>query len=290
LFDGSAVRIGEREAAVEQGYALQDSDFRKIVQLVMDTAGIVLSERKRPFVQSRLGRRLRVLGLPDFRQYCRLLEAPAGDEERTHLINAITTNHTSFFREPHHFDYLSKAILPRIMADHGGDAGRLRIWSAGCSTGEEPHTIAMTLRDYQPSLTGWDVKILATDLDTNVVSHAASGVYDAERLESFPPAFRKRFVTELPDGRARMNDELGSLISFAPLNLLQQWPMKGPFDVVFCRNVVIYFDKPTQSKLFDRFAEILKPDGWLFIGHSESLLNVTDRFDLVGRTIYRRCK
>jgi chemotaxis protein methyltransferase CheR len=276
---------------VEQEYALRDADFRKIVRLVMDTAGIVLSDRKRPFVQGRLGRRLRVLGLPDFRQYCNLLETPAGDDERANLINAITTNHTAFFREPHHFTYLTKTILPTIATAAGNSqSGRLRIWSAGCSTGEEPYTIAMTLFDHQPSLAGWDVKILATDLDTNVVAHAAAGIYDAERMESVPSALRKRFVTELTDGRSQMNDDLHSMIAFSPLNLLQKWPMKGPFDVIFCRNVVIYFDKPTQRNLFDRYAEILKPDGWLFIGHSESLLNVTDRFNLVGRTTYRRFK
>jgi chemotaxis protein methyltransferase CheR len=276
---------------VEQEYALRDTDFRKIVRLVMDTAGIVISDRKRPFVQGRLGRRLRVLGLADFRQYCDLLETRAGEDERANLINAITTNHTAFFREPHHFTYLTKTILPTIMTAAGNSqSGRLRIWSAGCSSGEEPYTIAMTLRDHQPALTGWDVKILATDLDTNVVAHAAAGIYDAERMESVPSTFRKRFVTELADGRSQMNDDLYSLITFSPLNLLQKWPMKGPFDVIFCRNVVIYFDKPTQRKLFDRYAEMLKPDGWLFVGHSESLLNVTDRFNLVGRTTYRRCK
>jgi chemotaxis protein methyltransferase CheR len=274
---------------VTQEYALQDSDFRKIVQLVMDTAGIVLSEKKRPFIQGRLGRRLRVLGLSDFRQYCRLLETPAGEDERSNLINAITTNHTSFFREPHHFAYLTQTILAKMKQADDGQR-RLRIWSAGCSTGEEPYTLAMTLRDSHSLLSGWDVKILATDLDTNVVAHAAAGVYDAERLEGVPAGPRKRYVTDLSDGRGQMNDELCSMISFSPLNLLQKWPMKGPFDIIFCRNVVIYFDKPTQRNLFDRYAEMLKPDGWLFIGHSESLLNVTDRFDLVGRTIYRRCK
>ncbi|MBR0993092.1 protein-glutamate O-methyltransferase [Bradyrhizobium japonicum] len=275
---------------MQQEYAIDDGDFRKIVQLVMNTAGIVLSDRKRPFVQSRLGRRLRALGMTDFRQYCRLLEAPAGEEERSNLINAITTNHTSFFREPHHFTYLANTILPKLADGEAGQSRRLRIWSAGCSTGEEPYTIAMTLREHQALLKDWDVKILATDLDTNVVAHAAEGIYDTDRLESVPPHHRKRFVTELDGDRSRMNDEIRSLISFAPLNLLQKWPMQGPFDVIFCRNVVIYFDKPTQRKLFDRYAEILRPTGSLFIGHSESLLNVTDRFDLVGRTIYRRVK
>lgn len=275
--------------AVQQEYELRDKDFRKIVELVMNTAGIVLSEKKRPFIQGRLGRRLRALGMQDFRQYCSLLETPDGDDERSNLINAITTNHTSFFREPHHFTYLARTILPKIV-NEGKDQRRLRIWSAGCSTGEEPYTIAMTLREQASLLSGWDVKVLATDLDTNVVAHAAAGIYDAERVEDVPSSLRKRFVTELPGGKVQMNDELCSLITFAPLNLLQPWPMKGPFDIIFCRNVVIYFDKPTQRKLFDRYAEILKPDGSLFIGHSESLLNVTDRFDLVGRTIYRRIK
>jgi chemotaxis protein methyltransferase CheR len=275
---------------VQQEYAINDGEFRKIVQLVMNTAGIVLSDRKRPFVQSRLGRRLRALGMADFQQYCRLLETPDGESERSNLINAITTNHTSFFRETHHFSYLANTVLPKLASGEAGRSRRLRIWSAGCSTGEEPYTIAMVLREHQATLKNWDVKILATDLDTNVVAHASQGIYDTERLESIPPSYRNRFVTALDADRAAMNDELRDLIWFAPLNLLQKWPMRGPFDVIFCRNVVIYFDKPTQRRLFDRYADILRPDGSLFIGHSESLLNVTDRFDLVGRTIYRRTK
>jgi len=275
---------------VQSEYALQDGDFRQIVKLVMDTAGIVIGEKKRAFVQGRLGRRLRILGLSDFTEYCRLLEKPDGGGERLNLINAITTNHTNFFREPHHFDYLAKTVLPALVEARGNGPGRLRIWSAGCSTGEEPYTIAMTLRGYQPPLADWDVKVLATDLDTNVVAHGAAGVYDTERLEAVPASYRKRYVTDQPGGRSAMNAELRSLIKFAPLNLLEDWPMSGPFDVIFCRNVVIYFDKPTQRRLFDRYAELLKPDGWLFVGHSESITSVTSRFNLVGRTIYRRTK
>jgi len=160
---------------VQSEYALQDGDFRQIVKLVMDTAGIVIGEKKRAFVQGRLGRRLRILGLSDFTEYCRLLEKPDGAGERLNLINAITTNHTNFFREPHHFDYLAKTVLPALVEARGNGPGRLRIWSAGCSTGEEPYTIAMTLRGYQPPLADWDVKVLATDLDTNVVAHRAVG-------------------------------------------------------------------------------------------------------------------
>jgi chemotaxis protein methyltransferase CheR len=273
-----------------QEYALNEGDFRKIAKLVGEQTGIVLSDKKRAFVHGRLGRRLRMLGLSDFRQYCNLLESPDGDGELRMLINAVTTNHTSFFREQHHFEHLAKSVLPGIVQSRGGGPARLRIWSAGCSTGEEPHTLAMVLREQRALLNGWDVKILATDLDTNVVSHASEGVYDAERLETIPPAYQKRYVTVQDDGRFQINDDVRELISFAPLNLLETWPMRGPFDVIFCRNVVIYFDKDTQRTLFDRYAELLRPDGWLFIGHSESLLGVTNRFSLVGRTIYRRIK
>jgi chemotaxis protein methyltransferase CheR len=269
-------------------YALHDRDFRTLSKLVMDTAGIVLSERKRAFVQGRLGRRLRALGLSNFRQYCDLLETNAGDAERSNLINAITTNHTSFFRESHHFNHLTKVVFPQLL-EKNRESRRIRIWSAGCSTGEEPYSIAMTVLGHLPSLGGWDVKILATDLDTNVVSHAARGVYDRERVESIPETYRKRFVTFNDDG-AVMREEARRLISFANLNLLGEWPMSGPFDVIFCRNVVIYFDKETQRRLFDRYADLLRSDGCLIIGHSENLSTVSDRFDLVGRTIYRRIK
>jgi chemotaxis protein methyltransferase CheR len=275
---------------VHQEYALQESDFRKIATLVMETTGIVLSDKKRAFVQGRLGRRLRVLGLSDFRQYCRLLESGDGDAERHMLINAVTTNHTSFFREQHHFDYLGQTVLPAIVTSHEAGPKRLRIWSAGCSSGEEPYTLAMTVLQSGALLDGWDVKILATDLDTNVLKRAAEGIYDADRLDSIPPACAKRYVTVQDDGRFLINDEARELISFAQLNLHEQWPMRGPFDVIFCRNVVIYFDKPTQRTLFDRYAELMRPDGWLFIGHSESLLNVSNRFSLIGRTSYRRIK
>ncbi|CCD96912.1 Chemotaxis protein methyltransferase [Bradyrhizobium sp. ORS 375] len=271
---------------MHEEFALQDREFHKLSKLVMDTAGIVLSERKRAFIHGRLGRRLRALGMNSFSQYCKLLETDAGDDELHNFINAVTTNHTSFFRESHHFEYLARTILPAIVAGH---RRRLRIWSAGCSTGEEPHSIAMTLLSCEQLLSGWDVKILATDLDTNVLAHASQGVYDFERAEGIPETFRKRFVT-LRGNQAVMKDEVRELISFGHLNLLGPWPMSGPFDVIFCRNVVIYFDQDTQRRLFDRYAEMLKPDGWLIIGHSENLLNISDRFDLIGRTIYRRIK
>jgi chemotaxis protein methyltransferase CheR len=274
---------------VPQEYILQEGDFRKISALVMSTTGIVISDKKRAFLQGRLSRRLRALGMAGFEEYTAMLSSTAGAAEQQMLVNAVTTNHTNFFREPHHFEFLSRTVFPTLVERQVRGPGRLRIWSAGCSTGEEPYTLAMTLLDYAP-LAQWDRKILATDLDTNVVNHAAAGLYDAERLQSIPPKYQKRDVTIGPDGRIAMADALRSLISFAPLNLLEAWPMKGPFDVIFCRNVVIYFDKPTQSRLFDRYADMLKPEGWLVVGHSENLQNITDRFKLVDHTVYSRVK
>jgi chemotaxis protein methyltransferase CheR len=270
-------------------YELHDRDFHKIAHLVRDKTGIVIDERKRAFVLGRLGRRLRMLGLDDFAAYCRLLEDPEqGDAEHAMLVNAVTTNHTSFFREPHHFEYLAATVLPAIVASDQQQNRRLRIWSAGCSTGEEPYTLAMVLCELRQKFADWDCRILATDLDTNVLAHAGAGLYDAERAASIPEAFRRRYVTSEDNDQVAVREPLRSLITFKPLNLLGDWPMRGPFDIIFCRNVTIYFDKDTQRLLLDRFATILRPEGWLFVGHSESLLNLTDRFRLVGRTVYRR--
>jgi chemotaxis protein methyltransferase CheR len=272
-------------------YEIDDRDFHKIAQLVRDKTGIVIDGRKRAFVQSRLGRRLRALGLADFAAYCRMLEDPqAGEAEQAMLVNAVTTNHTSFFREPYHFDYLAATVMPAILAGARERNHRLRIWSAGCSTGEEPYSLAMILCECRQKLRDWDCRILATDLDTNVLAHAESGLYDAERALSIPSELRRHYVTSADDGQIAIREPLRSLITFRQLNLLGEWPMKGQFDVIFCRNVTIYFDKNTQRTLLDRFARILRPDGWLFVGHSESLLNLTDRFQLVGRTVYRRIR
>jgi chemotaxis protein methyltransferase CheR len=275
---------------VQQEFALRDGDFHKISDLVMATTGIVISDKKRAFIHSRLGRRLRALGLVNFGEYCRVLDGPDGDVERHVLVDTITTNHTAFFREPHHFDYLAKTVLPAIFRRREEQERRLRIWSAGCSTGEEPYTIAMLLRDSHLPLSGWDIRILATDLDTGAVDHAEAGLYEAERLQPIPLRFRRKYVTEQPDGRESMSDALRSLITFKPLNLLDELPMHGPFDVIFCRNVVSYFDKPTQRRLFDRYADVLRPGGWLTVGRSESLEHLTDRFEPAGGTVYRKTK
>ncbi|MEJ0049062.1 MAG: protein-glutamate O-methyltransferase [Rhodospirillales bacterium] len=265
---------------------LTTADFNAIVTMVRETAGISLGANKRELVFGRLNRRLRALGLHSFSDYRALLDGPDGPAERGEMINAITTNLTSFFREPHHFKFLAEEVLPGLLANA---SRRLRIWSAACSSGEEAYTIAMVMNKALAAKGEWDARILATDIDTNMIDTAEEGRYDAERAGGIPPAFA-RLVTRLPDGHVEMPETLKQRIAFKPLNLLESWPMRGKFDVIFCRNVVIYFDKTVQRTLFDRFADIMTPTGYLFIGHSETLFRVSDRFESLGRTIYRKLR
>ncbi len=274
----------------EREFDFTDREFRAIRDLVSAQAGIVLSEAKRDMIYGRLVRRLRALDLDNFGAYCELLDSQDGAGEMEAFVNAVTTNLTSFFREAHHFEYLAQRLLPSLLQSRAGTR-RLRIWSAGCSTGEEPYSLAMTLRDAIPRIDGWDVKILATDIDTNVLATAAAGVYGEERVRDLPQDRLRRWFRKGKgscDGKVKVSRELQDMISFRQLNLLGAWPMRGSFDVIFCRNVVIYFDKPTQKKLFERMADQLASDGHLFIGHSESLFKVTDRFRTLGNTIYER--
>jgi chemotaxis protein methyltransferase CheR len=273
----------------QREFELTDSDFAYFRDLVGQHAGITLGEHKRQLVYGRLARRLRQLSLDSFSAYCDYVEAHV-DTELTEVINAITTNLTSFFRENHHFEHLVQQALPEIL-DRNAATRRLRLWSAGCSTGEEPYSIAMSVAETLPERSGWDLKILATDIDSQVLARAAAGVYPDERVKDIEPARLRKWFQRgngANTGKVRVSSRLQELIGFRQLNLMQPWPMKGPFDVIFCRNVVIYFDKPTQRQLFDRYAELLAPHGFLYVGHSESLHGVSERFKLIGRTIYRR--
>jgi chemotaxis protein methyltransferase CheR len=268
-------------------YGLSDAEFIRIRELVKSKTGISLSDAKRDLVYGRLSKRLRALSLASFSAYCDCLDADKG-EETENFINAITTNLTSFFRESHHFDYLRDTVIPDLL-NRNRSTKKIRIWSAGCSTGEEPYSIAISVREALKNHRDWDVRILATDLDSNCVATGQQGVYDLERVEQLDPAllrrwFRKGSGTNL--GKVATSSELKQLISFRQLNLMGDWPMAGKFDVLFCRNVIIYFDKPTQRVLFDRFAKILAPTANLFLGHSESLHNVCSTFELIGKTQY----
>ncbi|VAX00652.1 Chemotaxis protein methyltransferase CheR [hydrothermal vent metagenome] len=269
-------------------FVFMEKDFNFIVKLVGERTGIVLSDSKREMVYSRLTRRIRELGIKDFTTYCNMLRD--GDpNELVNFTNALTTNLTSFFREPHHFEYLANTVLPAIEANKTNRS--LRIWSAGCSSGEEPYTIAMTVREILPENSGWDIKIMATDLDSNMVEKAQTGIYVDERVTGIDKKRLKRWFVKGKGqnvGKVRIKPELQKIITFKQLNLLNDWPMREPMDVIFCRNVVIYFNKDTQKILFSRYSELIADHGHLFIGHSESLNKVSDDFKLIGKTIYQK--
>lgn len=275
-------------------FAFERRHFDHIAGLIYKLAGISLAPHKMEMVYARLARRLRDLRLADFDAYCDMLDTPAGEAEIGLLVNALTTNLTSFFRESHHFDFLRDTVLPGVRK-HGDASGhrRLRIWSAGCSSGPEPYTIAMVLSSvFNNDLRHWDARILATDIDTRMVETARAGRYADDVLSSIPPAMRDRFVRRIRGERDEsllsISDELKRLITFKALNLLEAWPMRGPFDAIFCRNVLIYFDRDGRRHVINKFADLLPPGGYLFLGHSESLYGVSERFDQVGATIYRK--
>lgn len=277
----AAVRLHTHGEETE--FAFTQSDFRFIADLVKDHTGIVLADNKFKMVYARLARRVRALGMDDFKAYCALLDSPKGEHEFQDFVNAMTTNLTKFFRENHHFEHVKEHVIGPARQHHK----RLRIWSAGCSTGEEPYSLAISLLEKVPDPKNWDAKILATDLDTNCLLTGANGIYNVEGIKDMPPLMRERYFLNHAD-QVKAKECLRQLISFKPLNLLQKWPMSGPFDAIFCRNVMIYFDNPTKSELVRRFGAYLKVGGYLYIGHSETLLDQQHLFKLVGRTIYKK--
>lgn len=287
----SAAGATKLSSGKEREFKFTGADFRFIRDLVEERTGIMLSENKRDLVYGRLSRRLRDLGITRFRDYCDLLQS-GNDEEMVNFVNAITTNLTSFFRENHHFEFLSQTLLPGLLRNKlkNHSERRLRIWSAGCSTGEEPYSIAMVVKEVLANA-DWDVRILATDLDTKVLAKAAGGVYEQSRVEGLSKNRLRKWIKKGSgenEGKVRVSPELQELITFKQLNLMNEWPMSGPFDLIFCRNVVIYFNKPTQQVLFDRYADMLDEQGHLFLGHSETMFQKTDRYKLIGKTIYQK--
>jgi len=278
------------EMTLEREFDFTNADFEKIRTFVKEETGIKLSDGKKNMVYGRLSRRLRQLGFSTFSEYFDLVTRNESSDERGQFVNAITTNLTSFFREAHHFEFLKNELVPRLMTENAASK-RIRIWSAGCSTGEEPYSIAIALYESIPNIERWDIKILATDLDTNVLAHGERGIYDIERISALSKTRKSTWFLKgkgSHSGSVKVDARLKSLITFRQLNLMGTWPMKGLFDFMFCRNVVIYFDKPTQSVLFDRYANLLASNANLFLGHSESMHNVCGRFDLIGNTVYAK--
>lgn len=264
-------------------FALGEREFERIRVRLYEVAGISLSDAKRTLVIARLSRILRTMRLQSFDAYMDYLERQGTGQDAQDFVNALTTNLTRFWREEHHFTHLESYVgeLIRSRADK-----RLRIWSAGCSTGQEPYTIALGLLAKYPELRRWDLKILATDIDTSVIAKAATGVYPESELNGLSRE-RSALFERTDDGQVRIPQAAASLVSFKPLNLMAPWPMKGPFDAIFCRNVAIYFDKATQGEVFGRLGQILAPGAFLYIGHSENLGSGGAAFRLVGKTIYQ---
>lgn len=277
-------------ATVGREFRFSDVDFRSLAKLAYDHAGIVLQEGKRNMVYGRLSRRLRTLRLNTFRDYREYLATH--ERELESFINSLSTNHTKFFREAHHFDHLRGNVAAPFAKLAGQNAsGRLRIWSAGCSSGEEPYSIAAVLKLEMPDVEQCDARILATDIDTDVLAKAVRGIYPASSVDEVPAGYRSFFeVKKNSQGVAQvfMDHATQKLVAYRHLNLLRQWPFKGLFDAIFCRNVMIYFDGPTKEALVDRFVRQIVPGGWLYIGHSESLIGLHPGLESIGSTIYRR--
>ena len=278
-----------RDVLVEGEFPFTASDFRHIAEALHSHAGIALHEGKAALVYSRLAKRLRALGLRNFAEYIALVESEQGQEERQAMTAALTTNVTRFYREPHHFDHLRDVMMPKLAA-HARSGGRVRLWSAACSNGQEPYSMALTVLDVLPEAADLDVRILATDIDPNMVAEGHQGIYSEEILTPVPAQGRRHFlpVTDRP-GYYSADDTLRRLVTFKELNLIGHWPMRGTFDVIFCRNVVIYFNDATQEKVWSRFAPILNPGGALYIGHSERVSGPSAaQFQTCGLTTYLR--
>ncbi|ACK50408.1 MCP methyltransferase, CheR-type [Methylocella silvestris BL2] len=280
---GAALTPGE--------FMLSRDDFREIAAMLHEDAGIHLPESKATLVYSRLAKRLRALGLESFRAYCTHVRGRDGLDERQKMLAALTTNVTKFFREPHHFEHLEKIVLPPLI-EAARRGGRVRLWSAACSNGQEPYSMAMIILSLMPDACRHDVKVLASDIDPNMLAEAERGIYAEHFAEGVPAKLRERWLNPVADGGSERKfsvaAELRDLVAFRELNLFGAWPMKGPFQAIFCRNVAIYFDEATQMQLWSRFPPLLSSGGRLYIGHSERLLGpAAEAFSGEGVTLYR---
>ncbi|WP_045834929.1 protein-glutamate O-methyltransferase CheR [Hyphomicrobium sp. 99] len=276
-------------ALVTGEFSFSAANFREIAEIAKSEAGIDLPQSKATLVYSRLAKRLRALGIDTFTEYCATVRA--NDDERDSMIAALTTNVTRFFREAHHFEHLRTAIIEPL-AESARRGNRVRLWSAACSTGQEPYSMALTVLSVIPDAASLDIRILATDLNPHVVAHGKNGLYQKEELRDVPPNLRAKWFAPVPGdsrGSLKIADEARSLVSFRQLNLMGTWPFSGPFDAIFCRNVVIYFDRDTQSMIWNRLTRMLKENGALYIGHSERISGpASSMLSTDGITSYRR--
>jgi chemotaxis protein methyltransferase CheR len=292
------MKVAATVQAVETGHDLTDgefpfsqAEFHRLAEVLRAESGISLDGGKLPLAYARLAKRLRVLGLTSFESYLAHISTHAGGAERRLMIEALTTNITRFFREAHHFEHLAVEVLPALF-EEARQGGRVRLWSAGCSTGEEPYSIALTVLSLLPDAARYDIKILATDIDTQVLAQGRLGRYPSRTLARIDPALREQWMIRETDTVGAetwlAGEEMRALVSFRTANLLGEWPMKGPFQVIFCRNVVIYFDEPLRDEILNKMKTMLSPGGHLYVGHSERLRAGSDDLQLVGPSTYRR--
>ena len=278
----------------ERGTELTNKDFNRLSQFIYNQCGIKMPIAKKTMLEARLQKRLRQLQISSFTEYCDYLFSPRGmEEELIQMIDRVTTNKTDFFREPDHFDYLLNHVLPEWERRQNGAAGRrLMLWSAGCSSGEEPYTLAMVLSSYGEANEGFSFNILATDISTRVLEKARTAVYEEERVEPVPVIFKKKYLLRSKDRQnpmVRIVSELREKVRFRRLNFMDSdFGMREQMDIIFCRNVIIYFDRPTQERLLNKFCKHLAPGGYIFMGHSETLSGLDVPLTSVNPTVYRK--
>lgn len=282
--------MSERNEAFGYG-ALGDRDFKRLSEYIERELGIRMPDTKRVMLESRLQKRVRLLGLDGFPAYVDYVFSDEGSRhELINMIDAVTTNKTDFFREADHFDYVERTLVPEALASGGGRP--LRFWSAGCSTGEEPYTLAMVLEECRADHRGLDYSIVASDISTAVLQKAITAVYDEDRVSDVPVSFRKKYLLRSKDrtaSRVRIRPELRARVEFVRVNLMDdRYPIEGSFDAVFCRNVIIYFERPTQERILRRLVDHVRPDGCLVLGHSETLTGMDMPLKSVAPTIYRK--
>lgn len=283
----TAVRVGRLDH-------LGPRDFQRLAQFIHTYSGIKMPPGKQTLVEGRLRRRVRALGMANLSEYCRYLFDHDGlDDEAVHLIDVVTTNKTEFFREPEHFRFLTDTALPRLMAERQAGINRpVKIWSAACSTGAEPYTLAMVLADFNLAMRGFNFSILATDICTEVLARAATGIYPEEMVEPVPLDIRRRYLMRAKDrlcGKVRIVPEVRRLVRFGRVNLMDEsYPVDQDMDVIFCRNVLIYFDKATQQSVLSRLCHHLRPGGYLIVGHSETVTGFDLPLNSVATTAFRR--
>lgn len=271
----------------QKEFAFTEHDFNDIISRIYRLAGIVLQSHKKDMVYGRLARRLRVLDMNSFAEYLNYLDSNEGRDEIQQFVNALTTNLTSFFREEHHFDHFRKEMNRLVMKD---TRRKLRIWCSATSTGQEPYSIAMSLDMVNVTAVGQDVKVLCTDLDTNVLKKAETGIYENNQFNKMPAHMRENYFKPLAGGQYQVVPKLKDLLVFKQLNLLSSWPMKGQFDVIFCRNVLIYFDAETRVTIVSKMKDLLPVGGVLYLGHSESYPLAPDTVASEGHTVFRKLK